>query len=91
MRTGIPAAIAAVFLAAAGAVSAACPPWQPKGCVDLDLTPKVSRDIIGAEQLSSRPKAAPASAEKTPYTGVTVGFSDRVRRAPEIGYRWSLD
>jgi hypothetical protein len=90
MRRGISAAIAAAVLAAAGAASAACPPGQPKGCVNLDLTPKVSQDIVGAEPLSPRPKAAPASAEKTPYTGVTVGFSDKVRRAPEIGYRWSL-
>lgn len=90
MRRGISAAIAAAFLAVAGAASAACPPGQPKGCVNLDLTPKVSQDIIGAEQLSPRPKAAPASVEQKPYTGVTVGFSDKVRRAPEIGYRWSL-
>ena len=90
MRTGIWAAITAVFLTAAGAAAAACPPGQPNGCVNLDLAPKVSQDIVGVEQLSPRPKAAPASAEKTPYTGPTIGFSDKVRRAPEIGYRWSL-
>jgi hypothetical protein len=91
MRMGISAAIAAAFLASAIAASAACPPGQPKSCVDLDLTPKVSQDIIGAEQLSPRPKAAPASVVDAPYTGPTVGFSDKVRRAPKIGYRWSLD
>ena len=90
MRMGISAAIAAAFLATAGAASAACPPGQAQGCVKLDLTPKVSQDIVGVEQLSPRPKAAPASGEKTPYTGPTIGFSDKVRRAPEIGYRWSL-
>jgi len=91
MRTGILAAIAAAFLAAAGAAWAACPPGQPKGCFDLNLTPKVSQDIIGVERLAPQPKVAPASVVKLPYTGPTVGFSDKVRRAPEIGYRWSLD
>ena len=91
MRRGISAAIGAAFLAAASAASAACPPGQPKGCVDLDLTPNVSQDIVGAELLSPRPKAAPASVVTAPYTGPTVGFSDKVRRAPQIGYRWSLD
>ena len=91
MRIGLPVAIALVFLAAAGAASAACSPGQTPGCVNLDLTPKVSQDIVGTEGLAIRPKVAPASAEKVPYTGPTVGFSDRVRRAPEIGYKWSLD
>ena len=91
MRMAISAAIAAAFLTAAGTASAACPPGQPKGCANLDLTLKVSQDIVGAEQLSPRPKSAPASVVTAPYTGPTVGFSDRVRRAPEIGYRWSLD
>lgn len=91
MRMGISAAIAVALLATAGAASAACPPGQAVGCVNLDLAPKVSQDIVGAEPLSPRPKAAPSSAAKVPYTGVTVGFSDKVRRAPEIGYRWALD
>jgi hypothetical protein len=90
MRIGISAAVAAVLVAAASAASAACPPGHAQGCVDLNLTPKISQDIVGTEGLSVRPKAAPANAEKTPYTGPTIGFSDRVRRAPEIGYRWSL-
>jgi hypothetical protein len=91
MRIGILATVVAVFVAAAAAASAACPPGKTAGCVNLDLTPKVSQDIIGTEGLSIRPKAAPVSAEKTPYTGPTVGFSDRLRRAPEIGYKWSID
>jgi hypothetical protein len=91
MRKSISAAIAAAFLTAAGAASAACSPGQANGCVNLDLAPKVSQDIVGTKPLSPRPKAAPAGAAKVPYTGVTVGFSDKVRRAPEIGYRWALD
>lgn len=91
MRVGISAAIAAVFVAGASAVSAACPPGTAPGCVNLDLAPKISQDIVGTEALPVRPKAAPAKAEKAPYTGPTIGFSDKVRRAPEIGYRWALD
>ena len=91
MRLGISTAVAAVCLAAASGAWAACPPGNTQGCVNLDLTAKVSQDIVGTDGLAARPKAAPVSAEKAPYTGPTVGFSDRVRRAPEIGYKWSLD
>ena len=91
MRTGILAGVAAAFLGAAGAASAACPPGQPDGCVNLNLSPKVSQDIVGVDQLSPRPKAAPASVVTAPYTGPTVGINDKVRRAPQIGYRWSFD
>lgn len=90
MRIGISAAIAAVFLAAASAASAACPPGQAQGCVNLDLAPKTSQDIVATERLSG-PKATSTSSEKRPYTGPTIGFSDRVRRAPQIGYRWAFD
>ena len=91
MRLGISAAVAAALLAAATGAGAACPPGKTQGCVNLDLTPKVSQDIVSTEVLGGRPKVAPASAETAPYTGPTIGFSDRVRRAPEIGYKWSLD
>jgi hypothetical protein len=90
MRIGIPAAVAVAFLAAASAVSAACPPGKAQGCVNLDLAPNISQDIVAAEPPSG-PKATPASTEKQPYTGPTIGFNNRVRRAPQIGYRWSFD
>ena len=91
MPISISAAIAAVLVAVAGAASAACPPGKTQGCVNLDLTPKASQDIVASERLPLLPKVAPVSAERGSYTGPTVGFSDKVRRAPEIGYRWSLD
>jgi hypothetical protein len=91
MRIGLSAIIAAALAVTAGAAWAACPPGKAAGCFNLDLTPKVSQDIVGTEGLPVRPRAAPASAEKAPYTGPTVGFSDRLRRAPEIGYKWSID
>ena len=90
MRMGISAAIAAVFLAAAGSASAACPPGQGQGCVNLDLPLKASQDIVAGERLSA-PKVTPTSTDNRPYTGPTIGFSDRVRRAPQIGDRWALD
>ena len=36
------------------------------------------------------PAPAPVPDAAAPYTGPTVGVSDRVRRAPTVGYRWSL-
>lgn len=91
MRAGISAAVTAAFLVAVGTASAACPPGHAQGCVNLDLAPKASQDIVAAGRPSARPKTVPTSANKAPYTGPTVGFSDRVRRAPEIGYRWAID
>jgi hypothetical protein len=91
MRAGILAAAAAAFLVAAGAAWAGCPPGPARGCVNLDLAPQTSRDIVAGDRLSAPSKTVPTNAGKSPYTGPTVGFSDRVRRAPEIGYRWAID
>ena len=90
MRIGLSAAVAAVFVAAAAAASAACAPGHAPGCVNLDLAPKASQDIVAAEPRSA-PKATPTSAAKQPYTGPTIGLNDKVRRAPQIGYRWTFD
>ena len=90
MRIGIRAAIAAALLAGAPAASATCPPGQKASCVNLDLAPKASQDIVAGQKLSG-PKAAPTTTDKQPYTGPTIGFNDRVRRAPQIGYRWTFD
>ena len=61
---------------------------NPSDCI---VAADETQDIVGGERLAPQPKVAPASAVTVPYTGPTVGFSDKVRRAPEIGYRWSLD
>jgi hypothetical protein len=90
MRIGISAAIAAAFAAAAASASAACPPGRTPGCVNLDLAPKASQDIAAVEPLSAS-KATPTSTEKQPYSGPTIGLNDKVRRAPQIGYRWTFN
>jgi hypothetical protein len=90
MQIGISAVIAAVLLTIAPAALGACPPGRATSCVNLDLAPKASQDIVAAEPFSG-PKATPANTEKTPYTGPTIGFNDKVRRAPQIGYRWTFD
>ena len=71
----------------------ACSPKQTHACVpqsiNLSGVPQISEQIAGQEQLTRAPKFT-APDETTPYNGPTVGFSDRVRRAPTVGYRWAL-
>ena len=84
---------AAVFLCAVGA-NAACPPGQTKGCttVDLNTVPDITQKIVSREAAAAAAKKGPPeAAAKEPYTGPTVGVSDKARRAPMVGYRWSID
>lgn len=92
MRAGVSAAIVTAYMLGSGAAAwAACPAGPSRDCVDLNLAAKISQDIVAAEPPAAAPKRAPAAAAQTPYTGPTLGVSDRVRRAPEIGYRWSIN
>jgi hypothetical protein len=84
---------AAVLLCAAGA-NAACPPGQTRGCaqVNLNAVPEITEQIVSREAAAAAAKKGPPdAAAQEPYTGPTVGVSDRARRAPMVGYRWSID
>ena len=83
---------AAVFLCAAGA-NAACPQGQTKGCatVNLSAVPEITDQIVSREAATQKKAGAPRETTKEPYTGPTVGVSDRARRAPMVGYRWAID
>ncbi len=91
MRAAVSAAIAAAFVLAAGAAGAACPPRHTGNCVNLDGVPQISQRIVAGEHIAVAPKTAPQAQSEPGYTGPTVGISDKVRRAPTIGYRWSID
>ena len=89
MHTRLSAAtIAAILLVGTGAL-AACPPGQTRNCVNLDLVPQISQQIV-AQEPNAPAKAGPRTNADTPYTGPTVGLAPNVRRAPTVGYRWSL-
>lgn len=94
MRAGVSAAIAAACLlapiAATGA-GASCPPGRTRDCVNLELLPQVSRDIVATEPIPAAPRRLPAVEAVAPYTGPTIGVNKSVRQAPEIGYRWAID
>ena len=91
MRAGIVAAVVAVFAVGGSSAWAACPPGKLRNCVDLDLVPQISQQIVASERVATPPKAAPASEVKPVYTGPTVGAAANLRRAPTVGYRWSLE
>jgi hypothetical protein len=95
MSARVSLSLAAALLFGVGA-HAACPPGQTRGCaaIDLNAVPEISQQIIARDAAApAAPKrAAPADAAAgQPYTGPTFGVSDRARRAPMVGYRWSID
>lgn len=85
-------AITAFLLLWGTVAEGACVPQRGHNCLSFDRLPEISRQIIEREPLaaSAKPKPAAASAP-APYTGPTVGVSNMVRRAPTVGYRWSLE
>ena len=91
MRAGISTAIVAASIWAAGTASAACVSAQSRDCLNLDLAPQISQDIVAAQPIPAAPKRAPVVETKTPYTGPTIGINKSVRQAPEIGYRWAIN
>ena len=87
--------VSILFAAAAllgGAVAeAACPSAQTRDCViNLDAVPQISQQIVAQEPGTPGAKAGPRADADTPYSGPTVGVAPNVRRAPTVGYRWSL-
>ena len=90
MRTRLSAAIAAALLLGGTSALAACPPGQTRNCVNFDLVPQISEQIVAEEPGAAGPKAGPRAKSDTPYTGPTVGIAPGVRRAPTVGYRWAL-
>ena len=90
MHTRLSAAtIAAVLVAGTGAL-AACPPGQTRNCVNFDLVPQISQQIVAQDATTPASKALPRADPDKPYTGPTVGIAPGVRRAPTVGYRWAL-
>src|SRR6266545_3387407 len=80
MHAGIFAAIVAAALLGPNAAWSACPPGQspagqPRGCLDLNLDPQVTQQVVAGERIATPPKTAPAAAPPPAYTGPTVGVS----------------
>lgn len=77
----------------AGFASAACPPGQTRNCVNLDGLANIGQDVVAREPLAkgTNPSIAAKTDTTKPYTGPTVGLTNTVRRAPTVGYRWSLE
>ena len=93
--TTLALAFTAATVAAAGAGS--CGPKSSRLCadsgknIDLNSVPDITRKIVGEEPISPKqnkrvnePLAAP------PYTGPTIGVTSG-KRAPTVGYSWSLE
>ncbi len=83
----------AVMLASFGA-DAACTASHPSDCpaVNFNVVPDITKQVIAARPNSAQIKLSPVvQPEAVPYSGPTLGASTMVRRAPEIGYRWSLE
>jgi hypothetical protein len=90
MQTRLSAATIGVILLAGSGALAACPPGQTRNCVNFDLVPEISQQIVSEEPTAASPKAGARAKDDKPYTGPTVGIAPGVRRAPTVGYRWAL-
>jgi hypothetical protein len=92
VRADVSAAIIAASILGGGTSWAACPPGSPRGCVDFNAIPQISKQVIDAEKIAAPAKGLPAGEQNTPYTGPTVGVVPHsVGRAAEVGYRWAID
>jgi hypothetical protein len=69
----------------------ACPPGQTRDCINLDAVPEISKQIVAREPVAPAAKPQGFGDATTPYTGPTVGVSDKARRAPTVGYRWAIN
>jgi len=90
MHTRLSAATLAAALVAGTGAFAACPPGQTRNCVNFDLMPEISKQIVAQEPAPVGSKFSPRTEPDKPYTGPTVGVAPGGRRAPTVGYRWSL-
>lgn len=90
MHTRLSAVTIAAILINGSAALAACPPGQTRNCVNFDLVPQISEQIVSQEPSAAGANAGPRAKADTPYTGPTVGIAPGVRRAPTVGYRWAL-
>ena len=94
MNARVSLSIVAAAVLFGAAANAACPPGQPNGCanVDLSVLPQITDQIVAREVPAPAPKkAALPELSAQPYTGPTLGVSDHARRAPMVGYRWATD
>ena len=91
MRAGVAAATIAASLLSTGMAWSACPQGQAKNCLNLDVVPQISRQIVAGEREAAPAKAVPGEEAAPNYTGPTVGVSRTVRQAPTVGYRWAID
>jgi hypothetical protein len=92
MHAGVWAAVvAAASVLGPGTGSAACPSGTAGDCVNLGLVPQITQQIVAGERIATPPPKARAAEPIPIYTGPTIGAAPNLRRAPEIGYRWSID
>jgi hypothetical protein len=95
MRSGISAAIVVASVLTGSTAWSACLPSQSNSCVDLGIVPQISQQIAAGERTPGPSKSVPEADPTPPYTGPTLGpttgAGTAIRRAPMVGYRWSLD
>jgi hypothetical protein len=91
MRAEVAAALFAASILGSSPAWSACPPGKLRNCVDLDLVPQISQQVVDGEHAAAPPKTPPPTDTPAVYTGPTLGAAANLRRAPTVGYRWSLD
>jgi len=96
MKVWIPTAVMIVS-ATTGVGAGPCSPQNPRNClsspavINFSSVPAISQQIVSEEQRSpSQQKGTVEPLTPAPYTGPTFGTS-LGKRAPTVGYQWSLE
>jgi len=91
-------AIAVAATLPGAAAKGACAVGSSHRCVDtgspvnLNSVPEIASKIVSEEPISAK-QAKPATEPTAPatYTGPIVGVTNSGKRAPTVGYSWSLE
>ena len=92
MRVLIMAALIVAAGVAGSPADADCTPGPADKCLNLDLLPQISQQIVAREGagLPIKPAVATGQPDTPPYTGPKVGLAKTPRAVPTVGYSWSL-
>ncbi|MBV8508426.1 MAG: hypothetical protein JOZ11_21805 [Alphaproteobacteria bacterium] len=89
--------VLAITAVTATAEAGSCGPKNSYSCandrqnIDLSSVPDITKKVVGDEPvIQSQPKPVNNPAAGSPYTGPIVGVTSG-KRAPTVGYSWSLE
>jgi hypothetical protein len=97
MRCVLPLSVVVFGLSVAVAAAGPCGPGKRKHCVppdttvDLSSVGDISQKIVAGEPAPAPVKPVWSGDPTSDYNGPSLGLAPLPKRAPEIGYKWSIE